>query len=56
MENGGPKIPGEPQATGFGTMLAQLSVVNQLGGTLDREWKTDGLELRASIPRAALAR
>lgn len=42
-EAGGPIIQGEPKRTGFGTRLAELSVAQQLGGVIRREWKSSGL-------------
>jgi two-component sensor histidine kinase len=42
-ETGGPAIMGEPERTGFGTRLAELSVAQQLGGVIRREWKSSGL-------------
>ena len=55
-ERGGPAVPGEPAQTGFGTALAELSVVRQLGGSLERDWQPDGLEIRVAVPQRALAR
>lgn len=55
-ERGGPPIPQPPSHVGFGTKLAELSVVNQLGGTLEREWKPVGLTATARLPLKALAR
>jgi len=55
-ERGGPAITGEPTHSGFGTKLADLSVVNQLGGTIEREWRPEGLCAVARIPLKALAR
>ncbi len=37
LERGGPILTGEPDHEGFGTKLAELSIVNQLGGTLDQK-------------------
>jgi PAS domain S-box-containing protein len=42
-EAGGPKIDGPPGTTGFGTKLIELSIVQQLGGSIERQWKPDGL-------------
>ena len=55
-ESGGPMLNGDPPRTGFGTKLMELSVVNQLGGTLDRTWHREGLSALIHIRRGAVAR
>ncbi|KQM65428.1 MULTISPECIES: sensor histidine kinase [unclassified Sphingomonas] len=55
-ESGGPTIPGEPQATGFGTRLASLSIEQQLAGSIRRDWRSDGLAVRIDLSRSALVR
>lgn len=55
-ENGGPEVSGPPERTGFGTMLSELSIVQQLDGTLDREWRKDGLVVTARVDVARLVR
>ncbi|KRA76345.1 hypothetical protein ASD89_01090 [Caulobacter sp. Root656] len=52
-EAGGPIIDGEPTRTGFGTRLADMSVAQQLGGLIRREWKPSGLcvEIEVLIDR-----
>jgi two-component sensor histidine kinase len=54
-ERGGPRIEGEPSSQGFGTKLAQATVVDRLGGELSREWNLDGLTIRLSVARPRLA-
>lgn len=56
VERGGPEIEGTPSHAGFGTRLAEMSVVHQLGGTLSRQWSRDGLEAIARVNLRALAR
>lgn len=56
VEIGGPPVPGAPERTGFGTRLAEMSVVQQLGGSLVREWPPEGLRAIARIPLRSLAR
>lgn len=56
LELGGPQVYGPPDTMGFGTRLAELSVVNQLGGTLENDWRTTGLCSRARLPIRSLAR
>jgi len=55
-ERGGPTIDGAPATEGFGARLTELSVVNQLGGRLERNWDRGGLVARAHVPLASLAR
>ncbi|MGX7896809.1 PAS domain-containing protein [Tsuneonella sp. HG222] len=55
-EAGGPPIAGPPVQEGFGTKLAQMSIVQQLGGTLQREWEPGGLHAVARAPIRNLAR
>lgn len=55
-EHGGPPIDGTPARTGFGTRLAELSIVGQLGGTIEREWKPEGLVATVRVRRDRLAR
>jgi len=55
-EAGGPPILADPEETGFGTRLTEISVVQQLGGTLERHWAREGLRVQLIIPIAALNR
>lgn len=55
-EQGGPRVAGEPDRHGFGTRLAQLSIVGQLGGTFEREWLAEGLRAVVRVRRDRLAR
>jgi PAS domain S-box-containing protein len=55
-ERGGPPIAGAPEQTGFGTMLSQLSIVQQLGGTIDRQWRPEGLAVTATVELSRLIR
>lgn len=53
-EKGGPPVVlprGEP---GFGSELVQMSITEQLGGTIDFEWPTEGLIVRLRMSRARL--
>ena len=49
QEDGGPKLPGPPERTGFGSRLTELSIVRQLGGTIERDWITDGLRVKVCV-------
>ncbi|HTK35069.1 MAG TPA: HWE histidine kinase domain-containing protein [Caulobacteraceae bacterium] len=54
-EAGGPPIARAPEANGFGSTLVRKTVIGQLGGTLDYDWKPDGLTVTMGIPLARLA-
>jgi PAS domain S-box-containing protein len=49
-ESGGPTVIGPPSRQGFGTVLAQRSVVGQLDGTLEQDWAPTGLVMRLVVP------
>ncbi len=55
-EVGGPKIEQTPTHAGFGTRLADLSVKQQLGGKLERNWDRDGLVVSLTVPISRLSR
>lgn len=55
-ESGGPHVAGPPETTGFGSRLTALSVEQQLGGKLTREWHPDGLEVRIEVDASNLHR
>lgn len=56
QETAGPPILQEPDLNGFGTRLTDISVIQQLGGTLAREWRREGLVVEIELPTAALSR
>lgn len=53
-ERNGPEIAVKPDNAGFGSTLTATLVENQLGGSLTKDWRPDGLHLRLSIPRSAV--
>ncbi|MEP9402966.1 sensor histidine kinase [Sphingomonas silueang] len=55
-ERGGPVVDGAPDTSGFGTKLAALSIEQQLGGTIVRDWQPEGLAVRITIGADALVR
>jgi len=55
-ERGGPSVDGPPSREGFGSRLAELSIVQQLGGAVRRDWKREGLELEMDLLVARLSR
>jgi len=54
-ESGGPTIESPPTFEGFGTQLSQRSITGQLGGTLDREWRPEGLRVHMILPVSRLS-
>ncbi|MEM6476185.1 MAG: PAS domain-containing protein [Pseudomonadota bacterium] len=54
QERGGP--PAEaPEDRGFGSRLIALAINHQLGGTIEQEWRDDGLRATIEIPAARLS-
>ena len=43
-------------AEGFGSRLIELSAMRQLGGTVTRDWRPEGLAMRIALPPASLHR
>ncbi len=54
MERGGPRIEAEPTSRGFGSQLAEATVIDRLGGEISREWSQEGLTVRLSVARSRL--
>jgi len=54
-ETGGPSIETPPGFQGFGHQLTQRSIAGQLGGTLEREWRHEGLCAHMTFPLDRLA-
>jgi len=52
-ERGGPQSD-EPGEEGFGSLLGRLAS-RQLGGTIDREWRSEGLRVNVTVMRDRLA-
>lgn len=55
-ETGGPPVKAPAKMEGFGSRLVELSIVRQLGGSVDRDWAADGLRISAVIPLSAMRR
>jgi PAS domain S-box-containing protein len=49
-ETCGPCIESPPTFEGFGTQLSQRSITGQLGGTLERDWRPEGLCVHMTLP------
>jgi PAS domain S-box-containing protein len=54
QETGGPPVPAPPSITGFGTQLSEISIADQLGGVIERHWKTEGLYVKIEVSAARL--
>ena len=54
QEVGGPAIDHAPVHSGFGSQLSEISISDQLGGTLERRWETSGLTVKMTIRLAHL--
>jgi two-component system CheB/CheR fusion protein len=48
-ESGGPRLEGAPAHEGFGSMLARRSIADSLGGTLNFDWRPEGLFVEMSV-------
>jgi len=55
-ERGGPRIAREVDGEGFGSLLARSAIQSQLGGSIAREWKPEGLTIHLTVPRDRLER
>jgi len=55
-EQGGPPVAGPPENLGFGSRLTEMSIVRQLGGTIERSWLPSGLRVVIEISESALNR
>jgi len=54
-ERGGPAVA-QPARAGFGSQLIEMSAVRQLGGTVVRDWRAEGLAVRVTMPNAVFSR
>ncbi len=55
IESHGPEVVA-PTRSGFGTRLMELSITRQLGGSITRDWRPDGLVVAVTVPVAAMRR
>ena len=53
-ERGGPRIERQADGEGFGSLLARSTVQSQLGGSILRDWKPEGLTIRLAVARNRL--
>jgi PAS domain S-box-containing protein len=55
IERGGPLVVVPANREGFGAVLSRITVSNQLGGEILRDWRPEGLAIRLSVPRSRLS-
>mgnify|MGYP005989226711 CR=1 FL=1 len=55
-ESGGPAIVDPPTREGFGSRLTELAVRQQLGGSFERQWRREGLQMTIRAKRARLVK
>lgn len=53
-EENGPPVSRPPALSGFGSRLTEISVVQQLGGKLERDWTPSGLRVRMEFPLSSI--
>ena len=53
-ESDGPSIPGPAEHQGFGNVLMNATV-KSMGGSLERSWHPEGVQIRLVVPAAQLA-
>ncbi len=53
-ESGGPALSGVPKKMGFGSTLVKMSVTGQLHGSVETEWRPEGLRATLRMPLAVL--
>jgi PAS domain S-box-containing protein len=53
-ERGGQPVVAPSGGLGFGDVLSRIAVSDQLGGTILRDWRREGLAIRVSVPRSRL--
>ncbi len=56
IERHGPPVVAPSGLHGFGSQLIELSAVRQLGGSVERDWRPEGLVMTIIVPAAALSR
>ena len=55
-ETGGPPVDEPEGLGGFGSQLIEMAAVRQLGGTVTREWRREGLVMTIRVPAASFSR
>jgi len=55
-ESGGPAVMSPDAMRGFGSQLMEMSAVRQLGGSIERDWRAEGLIVTIDVPQRAFSR
>jgi two-component sensor histidine kinase len=55
-ETGGPAVTSPGAMRGFGSQLMEMSAVRQLGGSIERDWRPEGLVVTIDVPQRAFSR
>jgi len=55
-ECGGPAVAAPPDKHGFGSTLVRRSVTDKLQGTIDYDWRREGLAVHVTVPLESLER
>jgi PAS domain S-box-containing protein len=55
-ETGGPAVASPDAMKGFGSQLMEMSAVRQLGGSVARDWRSEGLVVTIGVPLRAFSR
>jgi PAS domain S-box-containing protein len=55
-ESGGPPVDAAPTRSGFGTVLAGMSIEQQHGGAIRRDWRREGLQVEILLRPSRLIR
>jgi PAS domain S-box-containing protein len=55
-EDGCTETVSEPESAGFGTRLIMMSITQQLGGTISKNWRKTGLQVEIGLPLKRLHR
>jgi two-component sensor histidine kinase len=55
-ESGGPLVAEPPKERGFGSTLVKRSVTGQLQGTIEYDWRPEGLTVQVTVPLESLNR
>lgn len=54
IETGGPPVTAPSTHKGFGTELSEISIEDQLGGVIERDWRPEGLHVCVKVRRERL--
>jgi two-component sensor histidine kinase len=55
-ERGGPAVTGPAGEPGYGTTLVSRAIANQLGGSIEREWSSEGAVIKLRLDKDRVSR